>query len=56
VSVISLLSYIMSRPLLYPLVACTHGTHNPSLLKLDKEAVEGIYMLIKYNINCVCLC
>jgi hypothetical protein len=37
-----LLSYIMSCPLLYPLVACTHGIHNPSLLKLDKEAVEGI--------------
>jgi hypothetical protein len=30
----------------YPLVACTHGTHNPSLLKLDKEALEGIYSLL----------
>jgi hypothetical protein len=29
-----------------PLVACTYGTHNPSLLKLDKEAVEGIYSLL----------
>jgi hypothetical protein len=36
VSVVSLLSYIMSWPFLYPLVACTHGTHNLSLLKLDK--------------------
>jgi hypothetical protein len=27
-------------------VACTHGTHNPSLLKLDKDAVEGIYSLL----------
>jgi hypothetical protein len=36
VSVVSLLSYIMSWPLLYPHVACTYGTHNPSLLKLDK--------------------
>jgi hypothetical protein len=48
VSVVSLLSYIMPWPLLYPLVACTHGTHNPSLLKLDKEAVEGIYSLLCY--------
>jgi hypothetical protein len=32
--------------LLYPLVACRHGTHNPSLLKLDKEAVEVIYSLL----------
>jgi hypothetical protein len=23
-------------------------THNPSLLKLDKEAVEGIYSLLWY--------
>jgi hypothetical protein len=36
----------MSRPLLYPLVACTYGTYKPSLLKLDKEAVEGIYSLL----------
>jgi hypothetical protein len=32
--------------LLYPPVACTYGTHNPSLLKLDKEVVEGIYSLL----------
>jgi hypothetical protein len=30
----------------YPLIACTHGTHNPSLLKLEKEAVKGIYSLL----------
>jgi hypothetical protein len=27
-------------------VACTYGTHNPTLLKLDKEPVEGIYSLL----------
>jgi uncharacterized membrane protein YccF (DUF307 family) len=26
------------------LVVCTYGTHNPSLLKFDKEAVEGIIL------------
>jgi hypothetical protein len=55
VSVISLLSYIMSW-LLYPLVACTHGTHNPSLLKLDKEVVEGIYSRLWYVSILLCPC
>jgi hypothetical protein len=48
VSVVSLLSDIMSWPLLYPPAACTYGTHNASLLKLDKEAVGGIYSLLWY--------
>jgi hypothetical protein len=56
VIVVSLLSYIMSWPLLYPLVACTHGTHNPSLLKLDKEAVEKIYSLLWYISILLCPC
>jgi hypothetical protein len=56
VMVVSLVSYILSWPLLYPLVACTHGTHNPSLLKLDKEAVEGIYSLLWYISILLCLC
>jgi hypothetical protein len=45
-SVVSLLSYIMSWPLLCPHFACTYGTHNLSLLMLDKEPVEGIYSLL----------
>jgi hypothetical protein len=36
----------MLGPLLYPLVACTYGTHNPSMLMFYKEAVEGIYSLL----------
>jgi hypothetical protein len=55
-SVVSLLSYIMSWPLLYPLLTCTHGTHNPLLLKLDKEAIEGICSLVWYISILLCPC
>jgi hypothetical protein len=56
VSTVSLLSYIMSWPLLYPPVACTYGRHNLSLLKLDKEPVEGIYFLLWYISILLCPC
>jgi hypothetical protein len=56
VSVVSLLSYIMSWPLLYSLVACTHGTHNPLPLKLDKEVVEGILLSLSTWLAPIPLC